>query len=117
MVSECDQGALYDTRVKNWSSLPALRPNYSCHHREINSVADLKATLRAGPFAFPGGYPLFLITSDGGALCFKCGKSEFYLIAGEIQDDDNGGWRVVACEINHGEESDLNCDHCSKLIE
>jgi len=43
-----DTGELYDTRDPNWSSSP-LRPNYRRHHRTISSVADLKATLRAGP--------------------------------------------------------------------
>ena len=57
-VSECD-GAMYDTRVEGWNRLPPLRSNYCRTHRNIKSVADLKATLRNGAhYAWPGGYPL-----------------------------------------------------------
>ena len=45
-----------------------IRKNYEKHHKAITGVDDLKATLRAGQWAWPGGYPLFFITSDGAAL-------------------------------------------------
>ena len=68
-LSDCD-GCLYDTRDPEWSKNPPLRANYAIHCGSIKSVADLKATLRAGGFAWPGGYPLYFVTSDGGALSF-----------------------------------------------
>lgn len=57
-------GELYDTRRPDWASHP-LRPVYARTMRSIRAGADLRATLRAGPRAWPGGYPIVLITSDG----------------------------------------------------
>ena len=115
MISESD-GALYDTRGDNWSATP-LRANYSRHHREINSVADMKATLRAGSYTFPGGYELFFITSDGAALCFDCARENFAMIADSIRNDICDGWKVIACDVEeYHDEWPLYCDHCSRQI-
>ena len=115
MISEID-GALYDTRSENWSAKP-LRDNYARHHREINSVAEMKATLRAGAYAWPGGYELIFITSDGAALCFDCARENFHLIADSIRNDIRDGWKVIACDIAENyDESPLYCDHCSRQI-
>lgn len=113
-VSSCD-GALHDTRDTNWSSNP-LRANFSRTHATINTVADLKATLRAGAYAWPGGYPMYLITSDGAALSFTAARDEFHQIAWSIQHKVNDGWRVVGCDINY-EDNDLFCDHTGEPIE
>ena len=88
-------GALYDTRDSAWSH---------------------KAPLRAGPYAWPGGYPLAFLTHDGACLCFKCGREEFKQIADSIREKHSDGWRVVACDIMYGEESDDSCDHCAAVI-
>jgi hypothetical protein len=114
-VSSCD-GALHDTRVPNWHKLPPLRVNYDKGHRSIRSVADLKAALRHGPYAWPGGYPLYFLTSDGEVLSFAVVRAEFKLIARAIQDHDNSGWRVVGCDINY-EDQDLYCAHTGMPIE
>jgi hypothetical protein len=113
-ISETD-GSLHDTRDPNWSSNP-LRPNYRRHHSRISSIADLKATLRAGPYAWPGGYPLYFITNDGAALSFDSARTEFSLIARSIEDNNNDGWRIVACDINYEDDS-LYCDHTGDKIE
>lgn len=114
-VSSAD-GALYDTRAKDWNKLAPLRANFQRTHSRIKSVADYKATLRNGAFAWPGGYPLYLICSDGAALCFACGRKGFRNIAESIAARSDDGWRVVACDINY-EDSDLTCDHCNKSID
>ena len=92
-----------------------IRQNFSIHHRTIDSVADLKATLRAGEFAWPGGYPLYFITSDGGALSFESVRAELYQVIYSIRHQISDGWRVVACEVNY-EDTDLYCDHSGKRI-
>lgn len=113
-ISDCD-GALHDTRMANWADTP-LRPNYRRTHREIRSVADFKATVRNGGFAWPGGYPMYLICSDGAALCFACARKEARHIIPAIDRKDGSGWRVVATDINY-EDNDLWCDNCSQQIE
>jgi hypothetical protein len=114
MISESD-GGLYDTRGTNWSEKP-LRANYARHKRKIESVADMKATLRAGAYAWPGGYELFFITRDGGAICFDCARKAFRLICDSIRNGHSDGRRVVACDIAEYYEDGLACDHCGRDI-
>lgn len=112
-ISETD-GALHDTRDENWSARP-LRINYCRTHRYIKSCADFKATIRAGEFAWPGGYQMFLITSDGGALSFASAKENAGQVLDSIGSGSNDGWRVVGCDINY-EDTDLYCDHSGESI-
>lgn len=67
-------------------------------------------------YAWPGGYPLYLVTSDGAALCVTCGRTEYKQIAYAIRHRLHDGWRVEAADINW-EDPSLYCDHCSKRIE
>lgn len=82
----------------------------------IRSISDFRAAMRHGPYAWPGGYPLYFITSDGAALSFKSAKAERRNIIEAIHDRSNNGWRVVAMEINW-EDADLVCDHSGEQIE
>ncbi len=65
------------------------------------------------PYTWPGGYPRFAITDDGGCLCKKCCASELEIIAESYPRD---GWHVVASDVNW-EDTQLTCDHCDELIE
>ena len=69
--------------------------------------------LSRSPYAWPGGYPLFAITSDGAALCKKCAATERDAIATTTGTD---GWCVVGLAINY-EDPALFCDHCGERIE
>jgi len=113
MVGETD-GALFDTRAVDWHKLPPLRPVFRRHFSRVQTVEQFKATLRAGPWAWPGGYALYLITSDGGALCFDCARAEARNVMDSIQTGTSDGWRVVGCQM----ESDclVICDHCAAQI-
>ena len=109
-----DDGALY--RVGQWRE--PIRRNYSGHRRTIETVADLKATLRAGPYAWPGGYALYFITADGAALSFGAARGEFASIARAIRDDDKrSGWRIVATGCTAEDDETPTCDHTGQPIE
>ena len=69
--------------------------------------------LTSQPYAWPGGYPLFAITNDGGALCPRCCKEERKWIGTTTGTD---GWNVVAIDVNW-EDPSLYCDHCGNAIE
>lgn len=75
----------------------------------------LKA-LEDGPYAWPGGYPLFFVTSDGGCLHVKCAEENKDSIVDSIEGDHHDGWLVEAQDINW-EDPDLFCDHCGERIE
>lgn len=92
------------------------RDKYRFHFQAIETVAQLKATLRAGAYAWPGGYPLYLLTSDGETLSFDAARSEFRQIAYAIRHKLNDGWRVVACDVNY-EDADMVCAHTGERIE
>jgi hypothetical protein len=116
LFTSSSDGALYDTRVTGWSHRPALRPVYERTFREITTTHQMKATLRAGPYAWPGGYPLYFIMSDGEALSFDAARAELRQILPAIHQRLNDGWRVVGCEINF-EDTDLRCAHTDVRIE
>jgi hypothetical protein len=112
----CDDGALYDTRNAQWSQESPLRPLFRRHFTQINNAHELKATLRAGPYAWPGGYPLYFLASDGEALSFDSVRENLREVLFAIATHSRCGWRVIGCQINW-EESDMVCAHCGKHIE
>jgi hypothetical protein len=83
---------------------------------DINSISDFRRAMRHGPYAWPGGYPCYFITSDGAALSFAAAKAERRLILEAIRDKDNSGWRVVVMDVNW-EDGELVCDHTGERIE
>lgn len=65
------------------------------------------------PYAWPGGYPLFGVTSDGAALCRHCASTERTSIGTTTGTD---GWCLVAIDVNW-EDPELYCDVCGDRIE
>lgn len=78
----------------------------------------LKATLRHGPYAWPGGYPMFCVTSDGEALCFACVRKNWRDVvqAHIIPGWRRNGWYIAGADINW-EDTELTCDCCNARIE
>jgi len=69
--------------------------------------------LSRASYAWPGGYPLFTITSDGGCLCKTCCTTERKAIGTTTGTD---GWTVIAIDVNW-EDTNLYCCHCGEQIE
>jgi hypothetical protein len=84
----------------------------------INTTLDFKRALRAGPYVWPGGYPLYFICSDAEALCVSCAKQEARLVMQSIRDraDRGDGWNVIGQDVNWEDDS-LYCAHCNAQIE
>lgn len=64
--------------------------------------------------AWPGGYPLYYVTQDGGTLCPECvrkAESE-----GLTDDPDDPQWYIIVAVINWEDET-LYCDDCNEPIE
>ena len=110
-----DGGDLYDTRKPDWSKNP-VRKGYQSTFSSINNTAQLRATLRNGGHAWPGGYPMYFITSDGAALSFEAVRENYRSVSYSIRANCDDGWRVVACDVNW-EDSHLYCDHSGEHIE
>ena len=82
---------------------------------EISRLKDAKRFVR-NPYAWPGAYPLVLITTDGSCLCDKCTRGNWKLVCEESFNNTNCGFRVSGVGVNW-ENTDLYCDHCGKQIE
>jgi hypothetical protein len=80
-------------------------------------LAKIKEALRSGPYAWPGAYPLYFVTTDGGALSFKTVRQEWRCIVdAHLRRDQRCGWAIEAVDINW-ECPDLYDDHTGERIE
>src|SRR6187399_1426285 len=87
---------------------------------DINTISDFRKAMRHGPYAWPGGYPVYFIMEDGDCLSFKAARENRRTLLDAIAEwRDNprvrSGWRPVALEINY--EDDLTCCHTGEQIE
>lgn len=114
-VSSSD-GGLYDTRVPNWHNLPPLRAIHTRHYQQIKNTLELRAVLRSGGFAWPGGYPLYFICADGAALNFKTVLANYKEVSRAVKSRCADEWQVVAIAINY-EDNELTDAHTGKPIE
>jgi hypothetical protein len=80
------------------------------------TTSDLKTALRNGPHAWPGGYPTYFVTSDGGALSHASVKRNLRSVIDSMKTGTDDGWRVVACQANW-EDPELYCDDSNERIE
>lgn len=67
-------------------------------------------------YAWPGGYPLFLVMQDGGCLCATCVDEERGRIHQAALEKRRDGWAPMGVDVNW-EDPSLLCDHCSQRIE
>lgn len=113
-VSSAD-GALYDTRRKDWSKNAPLRPQYARPCKEIAGTGDLRATLRGG--AFYPGYGIVFLVADGASLCPKCVAEHYRHISWSIRHRADDGWRVIAAYCADQCHAAESCDHCSTMLD
>lgn len=88
-----------------------VRKQYSFTFSKSRNSLQLRATLRAGGFVFPGGYPLYLVNNEGDCICFKCAKKNYKSVSRDLLH--NGS---LHCDINF-ENNDLTCEYCNNQIE
>jgi hypothetical protein len=86
----------------------------------ITNTQELRASVRM-PFAWPGGYPIYIVLSDGGMLCHACSRTEYREMSQALRDPAlrHSGWCPVAAEVlwEEGEEGPEPCAHCGKELE
>jgi len=69
------------------------------------TTLEVKRALKAGPWAWPGGYPLYFVTRDGAALSFDAMRERF-------REEARA---VLGVDVNW-EDDALFCDHTGKRI-
>jgi hypothetical protein len=85
-----------------------MRPNYNT--RQVKEAIRTK-------YAWPGGYPLFLFTSDGATLCIDCGRSKWKQICFEMRHPERHNQFQVICADVNWEDTNMYCAHCNEKIE
>ena len=78
----------------------------------MNKVKDMARQ----KYAWPGGYTLVLLMSDGDCLCHDCLMANYRTIRKAQKEKDNSGWRPADVFI-HWEGPELYCANCNKTIE
>jgi len=91
-----EQGKSFEEAVKHW---PRDKSEPVLHHIEWEK------------YAWPGGYPIYYLTKDGGCLCSKCANDNLELTLG-----DDPQWQITDADINY-EDTTLYCDNCQEFIE
>ena len=76
------------------------------------TIAEMRSKGIFEHVSWPGGYPLYYVTKDGGILCPECCNKNLTL----LNDPDDPQWYVVDCYANW-EDTELTCDHCNNKIE
>ena len=86
------------------------------------SALDKLRMMRRELYAWPGGYPIRPILSDGGTLCTDCLKAEYPAVyrdtlQAEKYDWPDSGWTVLGYYYQYG-DADLDhgnpfCAHCN----
>jgi len=84
----------------------------------IESFEEFEKALADGPYAFPGGYPLYFVMSDGEAMSFKAAVAEKERIREAFEDRSSSDrdWIPMGVEINY-EDANLYCCHTNERIE
>lgn len=104
--AEC--GKLDDTTMMEVEK-DAARPD----RVKLLASMNLLPTDNLPSHAWPGGYPIFYLCEDNGALCPTCANGR------DTTDEDardDPQWNVVSSEV-HYEGPPIICDHCNAEVE
>lgn len=83
--------------------------------RSAQSIKEIRQAVRQ-KFAWPGGYPLYLVMKDGESICMACARKEWKQISFSTRAEYRNGWQAEAATVNW-ENSELCCAHCNGKIE
>lgn len=83
----------------------------------INHPMGAARFVRRERYAFPGGYPLVLITTDGGTLCPDCVRENFAAVSSSHRKACDDGWRPAGVMCGAETDSEIVCDHCGKVVQ
>ena len=81
----------------------------------IAVLRKVKEAIRQ-PYAWPGGYPLYIVMEDGESLSIEAAKKMFFLLAHATLFAQRDGWQAAGVDINY-EDTELYCAHTNKQIE
>lgn len=80
----------------------------------IETLRAVKQAIRQ-PYAWPGGYPLYVVMADGEALSCDAARQEWRQIVFATLRGARDGWRALGAGINW-EDTALYCAHTGERI-
>lgn len=83
---------------------------------KIRNLHHLQQILAAGPYAWPGGYPLYFVMADCEPMSFEAVRDNKAEVFAAFEEGGDVSWRPNFVQINW-ESSDLTCAHTGELIE
>lgn len=82
----------------------------------MSNVDTLKQFVRSNGHAWPGGYPMVLVMTDGEVLDAKCARENYRQIRNTMRANDRrDSWSPADVTV-HWEGAPLHCAHCNKEI-
>ena len=82
--------------------------------KRIEILRQVKSAIRQ-PYAWPGGYPLYIVMHDGESLSCDAARSEWRQIVFATLHGLRDGWRAIGADINW-EDDALFCAHTGARI-
>ena len=79
------------------------------------SLREVKQAIRQ-PYAWPGGYPLYITMADGEALSVDSARENWRAICWSTIGQHRDSWRAFGADINW-EDNSLYCAHSGEKIE
>jgi len=84
-------------------------------HKVSGIMRNVRRAIRQ-PYAWPGGYPVYVVLGDGGMLCPACARKEYRQISTATRDRDRSGWEALGAEV-YWEGPPANCAHCDATLD
>lgn len=78
-------------------------------------MVDVRAAIRS-PYAWPGGYPIFIYTADGETIHPACVKTEYRSYSESTRHDHTSSFIVGAVDV-YWEGPNIECPVCGKPCE
>ena len=93
-------------------------------NNEPMTIRRVKEAVR-NKYAWPGGYELAFVTSDGALLCTDCVRKNWRAVLDDMKTDyPSSGWKISAityeavsaetCKEDGNEDLISYCDQCNK---
>ena len=80
-----------------------------------NQILEKVKDAIRNPYAWPGGYPVYVVMADGELLCRDCACKHYRYIAYETNHPFSGGWESAGADILY--EGTEYCGHCNCELE
>ena len=84
-------------------------------NKRIEILQAAKRAIRA-KYAWPGGYPLYLVMHDGEAMSIDAARENWHQICCSHITNQRDDWQVLGVDINW-DQTDLLCCHTNEPIE